>query len=71
MYYGRELSHVCGYTGELDLTFYGKERLNFCGYWKMILFPQFRANLILVDHETGCIGNIISLSFHAYKERPK
>jgi hypothetical protein len=38
MYYERELSHVCGYTQELDLTFYGNEILHFCGYWKTILF---------------------------------
>jgi hypothetical protein len=25
--------------------------------------------LILVDHETGCVGKIIFLSFHAYEER--
>jgi hypothetical protein len=25
---------------------------------------------ILVDHEIGCVGKIISLSFHAYKEHP-
>jgi hypothetical protein len=25
---------------------------------------------ILIDHETGCIKKIISLSFHAYKEHP-
>jgi hypothetical protein len=31
MYYGRELSHICGYTWELHLTFYGKEILYFCG----------------------------------------
>jgi hypothetical protein len=69
MYYGRELSHVCGYTRELDLTFFRKEILHFCGYWKIILFLQMRVTLILVDHETGCIEKIISLSFHAYKER--
>jgi hypothetical protein len=33
MYYERELSHICGYTGEVDLTFYGKEIFHFfCGY---------------------------------------
>jgi hypothetical protein len=33
IYYGRELSRFCGYTGELDLTFYRKEILHFlCGY---------------------------------------
>jgi hypothetical protein len=25
---------------------------------------------ILIDHETDCIENIISLSFHVYKEHP-
>jgi hypothetical protein len=49
--------------------FYGKEILHFCGYWKTILFLQLRVTPILVDHETGFIGNIISLYFHAYKER--
>jgi hypothetical protein len=24
---------------------------------------------ILVDHQTGCFGNLISLVFHAYQER--
>jgi hypothetical protein len=38
MYYERELSHVCGYTRELDLMFYVKEILHFYRYWKMILF---------------------------------
>jgi hypothetical protein len=32
MYYGMELSHVCGYMRELELTFYDKEILHFCGY---------------------------------------
>jgi hypothetical protein len=36
----------------------------------MILFLQLRATPILVDHDTGCIGKIISLYFHAYKEHP-
>jgi hypothetical protein len=27
--------------------------------------------LILVGHETGAIGNVISLDFRAYVERPK
>jgi hypothetical protein len=30
--YGRELSRVCRYTWELNLMFYGKEILHFCGY---------------------------------------
>jgi hypothetical protein len=38
MYYGRELSQVCGYTQELDLTFYEKEILHFYVYWKTTLF---------------------------------
>jgi hypothetical protein len=25
---------------------------------------------ILVDHETGCIENLISLAFHAHEEHP-
>jgi hypothetical protein len=70
MHYGRELSCVCEYMRELDLTFYGKEILDFCGYWKMILFLRLWATPILVDYETGCIRNIISLCFHAYKEHP-
>jgi hypothetical protein len=37
-------------------------------FWKMILFRRSRATLILVDHETGCIGNLIYLAFHAYEE---
>jgi hypothetical protein len=45
------------------LTFYKKKILYFCGYWKTILFRQLRVTQILVDHETCCVGNIISLSF--------
>jgi hypothetical protein len=67
MYYRRELSHICGYTGELDLMFYGNEILYFCCYFKTLLFLLLWATPILVDHETGCIGKIISLCFHAYK----
>jgi hypothetical protein len=70
IYYGRELSHICGYTRELGLTFNRNEILHFFGYWKTILFPWLRETLILVDHQTHCVGNIISLSFDAYKERP-
>jgi hypothetical protein len=70
MYYERELSHVCGYTWELDLTFYGNEILHFYGYWKMILFLRLQQTPILVKHKTSCIENIISLSFQAYKEHP-
>jgi hypothetical protein len=70
IYYERKLSRVYGYTRELDLTFYGKKILYFCGYWKTNLFLRLRMTLILVDHETSCIRNIISLCFHAYKERP-
>jgi hypothetical protein len=40
------------------------------GYWKMILFRWLRVTPILVDHETDCIGNLISLVFHVYRERP-
>jgi hypothetical protein len=50
--------------------FYGKEILHFYEYWNTILFRRFRATLILINHKTCCVGNIISLSFHAYKERP-
>jgi hypothetical protein len=52
------------------LDVYGKEILHFCGYWKMILFQWLRPTLILVDHETGCVGTSTSLSFHSYKEHP-
>jgi hypothetical protein len=38
-------------------------------FWKMILFSKVRTILILVDHDTGCIGKLISLSFYAYEER--
>jgi hypothetical protein len=62
MHYGRELSHVCGYMRERDLMFYGKEILHF--------YLTIAATPILVDHETSCVGNTISLSFHAYKEHP-
>jgi hypothetical protein len=54
------------YTGaRLD----GKKILHFYGYWKMILFLRLQVTPILVDHDTGCIGKIISWYFHAYKER--
>jgi hypothetical protein len=32
MYYGKKISHVCGYTIELDLMFYGNEILHFYEY---------------------------------------
>jgi hypothetical protein len=70
MYYGRVLSHVGGYTRELDLTFHEKKILHLRGYWKTILFQQLQVTMILVDHETGCVKKINSLPFHAYKERP-
>jgi hypothetical protein len=38
--------------------------------WKRIILCLWiygGATPILVDHETGCIQKIISLSFHAYK----
>jgi hypothetical protein len=69
MYYESELSDVCGYTRVLDLTFYEKKILHFYGYWKTILFRWLRVTPILVYHETNCIGKIIYLSLHAYKER--
>jgi hypothetical protein len=34
---------------------------------KTILFQRLRVTLILLDHETGCIGKLISLSFHHMK----
>jgi hypothetical protein len=70
IYYESELSRGCGYTQELDLTFYENEILHFYGYWKMILFLRLRPTPILVEHKTDCIGNIIYLCFHAYKECP-
>jgi hypothetical protein len=39
-------------------------------YWKMILFRWLRVTPILVNHETDCVGELISLVFHVYKERP-
>jgi hypothetical protein len=35
----------------------------------MILFRRLRTTLILVDNETGYVGNLISLSFYGYEER--
>jgi hypothetical protein len=58
MYYGRELSHICGCMRELDFTFYENEILHFYGYWKMILFLRLRETPILVDHETGCMERL-------------
>jgi hypothetical protein len=37
-------------------------------FWKTILFWWLRTTPILVDNETGCIGKLTSLSFHAYEE---
>jgi hypothetical protein len=71
MYYGKELSCVCGYTGELDFMFNGKEILHFYGYCKTILILRLQATPILVDYKTSCIRNIISLSFHVYKKTSK
>jgi hypothetical protein len=34
----------------------------------MILFQRLWTTPILVDHETGCGGRLISLYFHAYEE---
>jgi hypothetical protein len=70
MYYKRELSHVCGYTRELDLPFYENEILHIYGYCKTILFQRLRVTSILVDHKTSCVEKVISLAFHAYKECP-
>jgi hypothetical protein len=52
------------------MTFYGKEILHFCGYWQTILFVKLWSTPILVDDDTDCVGKIISLSLHAYKEHP-
>jgi hypothetical protein len=38
-------------------------------FWKTILF-WLRTTPILVDHETSCVGKLISLSFHTYEEHP-
>jgi hypothetical protein len=40
----------------------------FVGTVKQFCFDDCRETPILVDYETSCIGKIISLSFHAYKE---
>jgi hypothetical protein len=40
-----------------------------CRYWKTILFIRFWVTSILDDHETSCVGKLMSLSFHAYEER--
>jgi hypothetical protein len=40
------------------------------GYWKTILFRWLRVTPILVDHETDCVGKLISLAFHISKEHP-
>jgi hypothetical protein len=37
---------------------------------KMILFRRLHVAPILVDHETSCVGKLISLVFHIYKECP-
>jgi hypothetical protein len=39
-------------------------------FWKSILFRWFWPTLILVDHDTGGIGKVISLSLHAYVDYP-
>jgi hypothetical protein len=33
----------------------------------MILFRRLRVTPILVGHETGCVGNLLSLAFNVYK----
>jgi hypothetical protein len=53
MYYERGLSHICGYTQELEVIFYEKEILHFYVYYKMILFLRLQATPISVDHETS------------------
>jgi hypothetical protein len=67
-HHGKEI-YMSRYTRELHLTFYEKKILHFYGYRKMILFRRLWVTPILVDNEIYCVGNIISLSFHAYKER--
>jgi hypothetical protein len=47
-----------------------KGNIVFLWVLKTILFQWLWATLILFDYETHCIGKIIFLSFHAYKERP-
>jgi hypothetical protein len=42
----------------------------FVGTVQRFCFDDCGVTPILVNHETDCIGKIISLSFHAYKERP-
>jgi hypothetical protein len=37
-------------------------------FWKMILFQWLWMTPSLVDNETICVGNIISLSFHEYED---
>jgi hypothetical protein len=53
-----------------DVNILWKGNIACPGYWKMILFWRLRVTLILVDHETGCVGKVISLVFHVYKEHP-
>jgi hypothetical protein len=36
----------------------------------MIVFCRLCVTPILVDYKTGFVGNLISLSFHAYEEHP-
>jgi hypothetical protein len=40
------------------------------GVLEMILFRRLCVTPILVDHETSCVGKLISLVFYVYKERP-
>jgi hypothetical protein len=42
----------------------------FVGTRKWFCFNKLWVTPILVDHETGCIENLISLAFHAHEEHP-
>jgi hypothetical protein len=50
--------------------FYENKILHVCGYWKTILFRWLQATTILFDYETGWVGNLTSLAFHASEEHP-
>jgi hypothetical protein len=55
----------------LDMSDLGRICLTLVGrFCKMILFRWLLVTLILVDHETSCVGKIILLAFYAYEEHP-
>jgi hypothetical protein len=53
-----------------DMNVLWKRNIACLWYWIPILFRWLQTTLILVDHETGCVGKLIFLAFHSCEEHP-